>query len=44
MEQRNTTTCDGTRKRRFSLDKAKREWYALHRARRWAKRFFNVKG
>lgn len=30
---------DGKRKRRHSPIKAKREWYAAHRARRFAKRF-----
>jgi len=31
---------DGTRKRRYSSNRAKREWYALHRSRRWKRRFF----
>lgn len=30
---------DGTRKRRFDANKAKRQWYAHHRATRFAKRF-----
>ena len=30
---------DGKRKRRHSQNKAKRQWYALHRAIRFAKRF-----
>ncbi len=31
---------DGTRKRRFSADAAKRAWYASYRARRFAIRFW----
>ena len=31
---------DGKRKRRHSKDKAKRTWYAAHRAARFAKRFW----
>ena len=30
---------DGKRKRRHSENKAKREWYALHRSKRFVKRF-----
>ena len=30
---------DGSRKRRFASNPAKRNWYAQHRARRFAKRF-----
>ena len=30
---------DGKRKRRHSTNKAKRQWYALHRSKRFAKRF-----
>jgi hypothetical protein len=30
---------DGSRKRRWSLDTAKRRWYAQHRSRRFARRF-----
>lgn len=30
---------DGTRKRRFSDDPAKRRWYAEHRSKRFRKRF-----
>jgi hypothetical protein len=30
---------DGKRKRRHSQNLAKRRWYALHRARRFFKRF-----
>lgn len=30
---------DGRRKRRFASNPAKRNWYALHRARRFARRF-----
>lgn len=30
---------DGKRKRRFSTNMAKRSWYALHRARRFGRRF-----
>ena len=30
---------DGTRKRRFSLNPARRHWYALHRAIRFFRRF-----
>jgi hypothetical protein len=33
------TMPDGKRKRRFSLDQSKRQWYADHRARRFRKRF-----
>ena len=31
--------CDGKRKRRHSSNRAKREWYALHRAHRFVRRF-----
>ncbi len=31
---------DGKRKRRHSEDHAKRRWYALHRARRFRRRFW----
>jgi hypothetical protein len=31
---------DGKRKRRHSEDEAKRRWYALHRARRFKRRFW----
>jgi hypothetical protein len=31
---------DGKRKRRHSQDQAKRRWYALHRARRFCRRFW----
>lgn len=31
---------DGKRKRRHSQDQAKRRWYALHRARRFKRRFW----
>jgi hypothetical protein len=31
---------DGKRKRRHSQDQAKRRWYALHRARRFRRRFW----
>jgi hypothetical protein len=31
---------DGKRKRRHSRDQAKRRWYALHRARRFRRRFW----
>ena len=31
---------DGTRKRRFSSDQARRKWYALFRALRFSRRFF----
>ena len=30
---------DGTRKRRFSLNQARRRWYATHRAARFFRRF-----
>jgi hypothetical protein len=30
---------DGKRKRRHSPNRAKRTWYAIHRARRFARRF-----
>jgi len=30
---------DGRRKRRFSQNKARRSWYALHRSRRFSRRF-----
>lgn len=30
---------DGTRRRRFSVNSAKRHWYAQHRAIRFARRF-----
>ena len=30
---------DGTRKRRFSLNPARRRWYATHRAARFFRRF-----
>ncbi len=30
---------DGKRKRRHSENTAKRQWYALHRARRFRRRF-----
>ena len=30
---------DGSRKRRFSPDAVKRQWYARHRAQRFARRF-----
>ena len=30
---------DGSRKRRFAANKAKREWYAFDRARRFRNRF-----
>ncbi len=30
---------DGTRNRRFSTNTAKRQWYAKHRALRFARRF-----
>lgn len=30
---------DGTRKRRFDANPARRNWYAEHRARRFARRF-----
>ena len=30
---------DGIRNRRFSLNTAKREWYAKHRAVRFSRRF-----
>jgi hypothetical protein len=30
---------DGTRHRRFSANSAKRQWYARHRAIRFARRF-----
>jgi hypothetical protein len=30
---------DGSRRRRQSLDMAKRRWYAQHRSRRFARRF-----
>jgi hypothetical protein len=29
---------DGTRKRRFSVNPARRQWYAQHRSRRFARR------
>ncbi len=32
---------DGKRKRRHSQDQAKRRWYALHRARRFRRRFWS---
>jgi hypothetical protein len=32
-----TVHVDGTRKRRFSPLKARREWYSRHRARRFAR-------
>lgn len=31
---------DGRRKRRHSEDQAKRRWYAIHRARRFRRRFW----
>ncbi len=31
---------DGRRKRRHSEDQAKRRWYALHRSRRFRRRFW----
>jgi len=31
---------DGRRRRRHSEDQAKRRWYALHRARRFRRRFW----
>jgi len=31
---------DGRRKRRFSANKAKRHWYAMHRTIRFAKRMW----
>jgi len=31
---------DGKRKRRHSEDQAKRHWYAMHRARRFKRRFW----
>ena len=34
---------DGKRKRRFSPNKAKREWYSRHRAIRFNRRFGLVK-
>lgn len=33
---------DGKRKRRHSSNEAKRRWYALHRARRFKRRFWNL--
>jgi len=30
---------DGRRKRRFSTNAARRRWYALHRSRRFTRRF-----
>lgn len=30
---------DGTRKRRFSANRARRQWYARHRAGRFLRRF-----
>lgn len=30
---------DGQRKRRFSRNRAQRRWYALHRARRFLRRY-----
>ena len=30
---------DGSRRRRFSPNKARRQWYALHRSRRFNRRF-----
>jgi hypothetical protein len=36
--RRSDAVCvDGTRKRRFSPVKARREWYSQHRARRFAR-------
>ena len=32
---------DGSRKRRYSKNKRKREWYAYHRAVRFARRFLD---
>jgi hypothetical protein len=31
---------DGNRKRRHSPDEAKRRWYAIHRSRRFRRRFW----
>ena len=31
---------DGRRKRRFSLNTARRRWYAEHRSRRFGRRFW----
>jgi len=33
---------DGKRKRRYSPDEAKRRWYALHRSRRFRRRFWQL--
>jgi hypothetical protein len=33
---------DGNRKRRHSLDAAKRRWYAFHRSRRFRRRFWQL--
>ena len=34
---------DGSRKRRFSANQARRQWYAHHRARRFCRRFGWIK-
>ncbi len=30
---------DGSRKRRFSMNPARRRWYAIHRSQRFSRRF-----
>jgi hypothetical protein len=35
---------DGSRKRRFSINPARRRWYAIHRSQRFSRRFGLVSG
>ena len=41
QNNKQTAVVDGTRKRRFSIDNAKRQWYSEHRSRRFANRMAN---